>query len=140
MSPATRPVDSIPPREDAERDLRDASRRGDLALLRTLLLRTDVDPDARDREGWTALMSACFFGHDRVVGRLLEDGRADPNARAPDGQTPLRLAVGGKWKHVVEALAADPRTIVDLPVGTPEDLRLAAEAGLARRQPAAEPA
>lgn len=50
--------------------------------------------DARDPAGWTPLMHAAARGREEIV-RLLLERRADPNAAASDGATPLSSAVLG---------------------------------------------
>ena len=55
--------------------------------------RGDVDLNAKNRGGWTALMYAAYIGHDNVVNLLLES-RVDVNTANNKGHTPLMLAAG----------------------------------------------
>ena len=57
-----------------------------------VLLRRGADPDARDEEQRTPLLTATEDGHRELVRLLLEAG-ADPNLRDADGWTPLDVAV-----------------------------------------------
>ena len=53
--------------------------------------RGEIDLDKRNRGGWTALMYACYIGHDSIVNLLLEAGVC-VNIRNFKGETPLMLA------------------------------------------------
>lgn len=66
-----------------------------------------------NRLGWTPLHYAASKGHAGVVKFLLSKG-AYPNAPAPDGSSPLLMAVTSKNPDAVRALVAagaDPRAI-----------------------------
>jgi ankyrin repeat protein len=68
-----------------------AAEQGDLETVRQLL---DGEPELvrfRSEAGWTALHRAADAGSRPIVALLLARG-ADPNARGPDGLTPLHLA------------------------------------------------
>jgi ankyrin repeat protein len=71
-----------------------------------LLLRAgrgDIEIDAQDKEGQTALMWASRRGHDGVVQSLLEAG-ANVNAQAHDGDTALIEALRWGYTSVVQLL------------------------------------
>ena len=68
-------------------------------------LASGVDANARDSNGWTALMHAANSGRVLLIPPLLEAG-ADPNARAPDGATALFIAALHGHAEIVEALTA----------------------------------
>ena len=53
--------------------------------------RGGIDFDKRNRGGWTALMYACYIGHDSIVNLLLEAG-VSVNIRNLKGESPLMLA------------------------------------------------
>ena len=84
--------------------LHNAARRGNVALLKSLLKRGS--PDLRDKDGRTALMDAVAAGQLRSIRALLAAG-ANVNARASDGRTPLiEAAVHGRPKSVRLLIAA----------------------------------
>lgn len=60
------------------------------AIVRALLTH-GAAPDARQQQGWTALMSAAQHGDEELAGMLLEHG-ADPRLAADDGRTAADLA------------------------------------------------
>ena len=56
-----------------------------------VIFRGGIDFDKRNRGGWTALMYACYIGHDSIVNLLLEAG-VSVNIRNLKGESPLMLA------------------------------------------------
>lgn len=76
-----------------ERALHMAAKRGNVDTVRSLLKRAHADPNAIDKRGRTALVTACEFEHDDVdlVRLLLEEG-ADPALADEGGETPLDMA------------------------------------------------
>lgn len=94
------------------------------AVARALAAGAPVD--ARDADGWSALMFAAAAGDVELM-RLLLRSRADANQRTNDGQTPLFAAVvSGKADAVRMLLQAGARADMALPGGkTP--LMLASE-------------
>ena len=82
---------------------------GDVDGLKAALKR-DVDVNARDGKGWTALMRAVDKGYALMVPPLLA-AKADPNVRLADGATALFIAVLGGHSEIVAWLmkaGADP--------------------------------
>lgn len=80
-------------------------------LLVDLLLDRGADVNGRRRDGMTALHSAAFRGHLRVVRRLLERGadatiRARDNAGRHAGQTPAETAASQGHMAVAALLTA----------------------------------
>ena len=76
-----------------------------------MLVQSGVDPNARQRNGMTALMSAAFNGQHDVAKALLEKG-AEVNAEA-GGFSALSLAVERNDRTMVELLlkhGAEART------------------------------
>jgi len=95
MAQAARPTDPAAA-------LRQAAESGDVAGLQTLLGQ-QVDIDARDSGGRTALMLATLHGQGSVVDTLLAHG-ADPNAADARGTTPLQAALDGQQPAIAAAL------------------------------------
>jgi len=87
---------------DSATALRQAAESGDVTRLKTLLLE-QIDVDARDSAGRTALMLAVLHGQSQAVDALLAGG-ADPNAADSSGNTPLRAATDGNESAIIEAL------------------------------------
>jgi ankyrin repeat protein len=88
-------------------ELMAAAHAGDLAQVRRLLA-AGADANARDENGWTALMKACYnaelkHGFAEVVQALIDAG-ADIEAPIGYGVRPLMLAAGYGETAVVEAL------------------------------------
>lgn len=83
---------------------------GDVDTLNSLLS-AGANIEGRDGDGTTALMSAAFMGHDKVVEVLLERG-AKVEAKDGGGYTALMFAANGKFAleagrlKAVEALLA----------------------------------
>lgn len=95
MPPPARPTDPAVA-------LRRAAEIGDMPALRTLLA-GQVDIDARDSGGHTALMLAILHGQSGAVDALLARG-ADPNAADAFGTTPLQAALAGSQPAIAAAL------------------------------------
>lgn len=55
------------------------------AILNNKILRSQVDPNARDNENWTPLAAACYWQHSGAVQLLLLHG-ADVNVETISGQ------------------------------------------------------
>ena len=88
--------------QDINQDLIDAAERGDTATVKALLTNDEI-VNARDEEGWTALMVASGGGHIAIVQALLEAG-ADVNAKKNNGWTALMVAAYGGQTDVVKVL------------------------------------
>ena len=80
-----------------------ASREGKDDTVKALLSSPNVDVNATDDNGSTALIEAARFGHDDVVQALLARG-ADVKAKDKDNKTALMLAVQGGHDEVVRLL------------------------------------
>jgi hypothetical protein len=82
--------------------LREAAQRGDVPALRRLVA-ADLDINARDAGGRTALMVAVLHGQKEAVTTLLAAG-ADPNAADAAGTTPLHATLAGAHSAIATAL------------------------------------
>ena len=80
-------VDSLP---STAENLIQVAGHGDTYAVQVLLSK-GVDPNAKDRFGWTALMFAARDGHLPVIQILIEKG-ADPSAKNVAGETALDIA------------------------------------------------
>jgi hypothetical protein len=67
--------------------------------LAEALLRRGVDPNARDARGHTALHCAATLGREGALRVLIRHG-ASPALAAPDGQTPLGLALAADRREL----------------------------------------
>lgn len=76
--------------EGAPTTVHDAVRNGHIAILRAVIAKAR-SLDARDEEGWTALMHAIANRNEAATTLLLEAG-ASPNIGDKLGRTPLHLA------------------------------------------------
>ena len=71
-------------------------------LVKTML-QNGANANARDERGWTALIWAVWFNHQKTVPQLLAYG-ADPNLPATDGITPLQMAQQSNHPDLVTLL------------------------------------
>ena len=79
-----------------------AAEDGDLAALRELHAK-QVNLDAVDSAGRTALMIATLHGHSQAVAALLDYG-ADPNIADASGESPLDAALAADESEIITAL------------------------------------
>ncbi|EED18510.1 ankyrin, putative [Talaromyces stipitatus ATCC 10500] len=63
-----------------------------------------VNPDSKDRDGWTPLFYAASEGHETIVKLLLNMDGVDPNSRTDNGLTPLSMAAYKGHEAVVKLL------------------------------------
>jgi len=87
---------------DAAAALRQAAQSGDIPRL-SALLEEEIDVDARDAAGRTALLLAVLRGQAAAVDVLLAHG-ADPNAADASGTTALAAAEVDHQAHIIAAL------------------------------------
>ena len=70
-----------------------------------LLLAGEADPNLRNSNGMSALISACIVGCLESVELLLMYG-ADPSLQTPDGVTALDLAASNGHEDIVDLINA----------------------------------
>jgi len=114
-------VTAAPAAEPRAADLLNGARKGDNALVRTLISHK-INLEVRDKDGHTPLMLAAQHGHPDTV-RLLLDGGAHPEARDSQGYTAYGLAALSPAKGTVEVMRELPhagplRLAVDAVVGS----------------------
>jgi ankyrin repeat protein len=97
-----RTTTSAPVTIDSAPALRQAAESGDLPRLQALLAE-QIDLEARDSGGRTALLLAVLHDQAPAVDALLAAG-ADPNAVDADGTTPLQAAQAGHQASIAAAL------------------------------------
>ena len=93
-----RPTSRRPPRDAVPR----AVLAGNIDGLK-VVLKAGADVNARDGQGWTALMHAAEKGYKLMVRPLLE-ARADPDVQAADGATALFMAAVHGHAEIIELL------------------------------------
>jgi ankyrin repeat protein len=87
---------------------------GNIQAFAEAFVQTDMDVNARDTEGWTALHHAIMRGKTLMVAYLLGITGIDANALTPQGEPPVLLAVGCRWLGCLGALLAHEETDVNL--------------------------
>lgn len=75
---------------------------GDADIVK-LLLNKGANPNAKDKDGCTALMFAAEWGHIDIVKLLLDKGAA-PNVKNNDGETALDWATRNDYPDIVKLL------------------------------------
>ncbi|XP_071084668.1 uncharacterized protein [Haliotis cracherodii] len=101
LGPGTRATPT-PARRDrrADRDLLEASRKGNMAAVKQILAAGRADVNCRDEVGWTPVMRAAYKGHRDVVELLVSEG-ADVSLVDEDGDNTLHFAC---WRGDVETV------------------------------------
>lgn len=91
----------------------------------------ELDVNAKDDRGLSALHIACQRGHDAVVAVLLAHPLINVNLRTFTGETGFYIACDHNQDLVVRLLLADPRVLINLPkMDGITPLRTAARQGL----------
>ena len=57
-----------------------------------------------DLAGWTALMYACYYGHEDVINVLLNHSDIDVNARNAYGYTVTMIAHKKGHQHIIQLI------------------------------------
>jgi ankyrin repeat protein len=79
------------PNPRLEEQFREASRNGNLDKVKKCMMQ-NVDVNAQDSNGWTALHFACQNGRTDIVGYLVREGKVDVSLNDMDGWTALHKA------------------------------------------------
>ncbi|XP_041470714.1 ankyrin repeat and SAM domain-containing protein 3-like isoform X1 [Lytechinus variegatus] len=72
-------------------DLHTAASIGQYDCVHAYIASSDVDINKKNKGSWTALMYACYIGHDTIVNLLL-DAKAKVDLRSDKGSTALMMA------------------------------------------------
>lgn len=89
------------------------------AIVKLLLQRKDVNPNATDESGWTPLTWAAKTGREWLADLLLQsEVHVDPNCKDRDGRTPLWWAATEGHETIVRSLLnsvieIDPNSVDD---------------------------
>ncbi len=91
------------PAKNGETPLHMACFSGNLETVKIIATAKEVDIDAKEIRGYTPLHYAAYYGYPLIVDYLLSK-KAEINATAKDGKTPLDLAKVSKKNDVVKLL------------------------------------
>ena len=100
---------------------------GDILAVE-MLLAIGVDLEERDSSGWTALLYATFYKHERVVQALLDCG-ANTENHNHDLATPLHIAAMNELERIAQLLLESGAKIDAKAVHDATPLHIAAENG-----------
>jgi ankyrin repeat protein len=81
-----------------------AAKKGQTAMVDSLLATGQVDVNAKTYDGYAPLSTAAVHGHSTVVEALLATGQADINGKKFGNRTPLRCAITHGDVKVVKLL------------------------------------
>ena len=87
----------------------DASRKGNLSVVKGLFEEDGVSPDSSDDNGFTPLMLTAYLGHVSLVSLLLSYINIEPNKTNSFGTTAFVSACSGGSVSVVKMFLLDPR-------------------------------
>jgi hypothetical protein len=98
--------------DDFVYDIFEATKNGKLSSVKYLIFYLKVDPNIKDKNGYTPLHYASSKGHLDIVKCLVEKGKVNPNINDKYGRTPLdKASKKGHLdivKYLVEEGKADP--------------------------------
>ena len=106
-----------------------AAKNGNYEIVKSLMFE-GVDVNAKDSDGWTALMYAAQQGHVEIVNLLLKKG-ADISLKNNDGNTADELAYDHKFEQALLSQFINPDLLLNdfqdvvapvAPVEVPEDV------------------
>ena len=102
VKPKYIPVTERP--ENYEPDIFKATKEGKLSSVQYLIEQKGVNQLIRNKDGWTLLHNACFYGHLSIVKYLIEEHCVDEEAKDNDGLTPLHIACRNGFLPIVKYL------------------------------------
>ena len=91
-----------------------AASEGHEAVIKTLLARSEIELNLKDKNGHTPLSKAVLRGHEAAVKLLLAREDADPNSNDNSGRTPLSLAASNGYDAIAMLLLARDDIDADL--------------------------
>ena len=103
----------------AETALSAACFNGHDSVVSVLLAHPDIDPNLKQKDGWTPFMTACWSGKTSGVRLLLQDQRVMINEPNIEGSTPLRWAAFKGNQDVIKWWIVSGR---EMNLGTPGDI------------------
>ena len=83
----------------------EASYEGHLKVIKYFIENGKVNVNAKDDDGWTALMRASWRGYSEIVKYLVKNG-SDINIKNNDGKTALDLTDSEEIKEVLRKTGA----------------------------------
>jgi len=89
------------------------------SVVSVLLAHPDIDPNLKQKDGWTPFMTACWSGKTSGVRLLLQDQRVMINEPNIEGSTPLRWAAFKGNQDVIKWWIVSGR---EMNLGTPGDI------------------
>ena len=90
--------------EPSSRLLHFAATKDGSLIVKLLLSRADIDPDAGDQFGRTALHMALYHDRQKIVRLLLATGKVDPNSKSIALETPMSMAISNNSLVAAETL------------------------------------
>lgn len=98
--------------EILNKQLLNACNKGNLAYIKKIAGREDIDLDYRNDYGYTALTYACLYNHLDIVQYLLSSQdlthHANINKTCTQGRTPLMYACSNGYLDIVKYLTSSP--------------------------------
>ena len=95
-----------------------AAENGHVDAVRLLLDQPNVDPNARDRDGRTAIFNAADKGHTAVVKLLLEQSSIEPSPINESGFSPLLQSIFGHHIEIIRLFLARDDVDANKPDGS----------------------
>jgi len=117
--------------EDAMTALYAACNQGHDSVVSILLAHPDIDPNLKEKYGWTPFMTACYNGNTSCVREMLQDQRVMVNEPSDNGRTPLRYAACFGHLDIIRWWIASGR---EMDLGKPGDVDKTDAIGVAKEE------